>query len=535
MILIRDVKCKLNNNDINRDIINKCSRIIKVKPEIIKDYIIVKCSIDARKKPDLFYNYHIALNVDNEDKILSRHKNPKVSKYVKVVYKEPTIKCDTKSKCMVIGAGPAGLFCGLILAKAGLKPIIVERGSTVDKRLSDVQDFWRNKTLKIDSNVQFGEGGAGTFSDGKLNTGVKDKDGRKDYVLNTFVRNGADDKILYDAKPHMGTDTLTNVVCNLRKEIIKYGGSFYFDTKLEQINSKDNKLKSVSLSGANEGEYDIDYLVLAIGHSARDTFKMLIDSGLTMKAKQFAVGLRIEHLQEDINKSQYGDDYAKTYENIEPSPYKVTAKLDRRGVYSFCMCPGGHVINASSESGLLAVNGMSNSNRDSVNANSAIVVTVGENEYDMDEPLSAIEYQRSLEKKAYELGQGNIPIQLYGDYKEDRASTKLGRIKPTGICTTEFANLRKLFSDSINESIIEGIEEFGTKIKGFNDFDALLSGVESRTSSPVRIIRDDNYISNIDNIFPCGEGAGYAGGIMSAAMDGMKVAEAVISKINKED
>ena len=255
MILIRDVKCKLNNNDINRDIINKCSRIIKVKPEIIKDYIIVKCSIDARKKPDLFYNYHIALNVDNEDKILSRHKNPKVSKYVKVVYKEPTIKCDTKSKCMVIGAGPAGLFCGLILAKAGLKPIIVERGSTVDKRLSDVQDFWRNKTLKIDSNVQFGEGGAGTFSDGKLNTGVKDKDGRKDYVLNTFVRNGADDKILYDAKPHMGTDTLTNVVCNLRKEIIKYGGSFYFDTKLEQINSKDNKLKSVSLSGANEGEY----------------------------------------------------------------------------------------------------------------------------------------------------------------------------------------------------------------------------------------------------------------------------------------
>ena len=534
MIIIRDIKVQLNNDLTYQKstLVKKSASLLRVRPDKIKACSIIKRSIDARKKPELFYNYQVAVSIDEEDRVLKANKNKKIDKYNSVIYNEPS-KCDYKDRQIyIIGAGPAGLFCGLILAKAGLRPVIVERGSKVEKRRDDVLSFWKDKKLNPDSNVQFGEGGAGTFSDGKLNTQIKDKSGRIRYVLEAFVRNGANEKILYDAKPHMGTDTLINVVSNMRKEIIDLGGSFLFDTKLEKINYKYNKIDSIDLSGINAGNYKCDYLCLAIGHSARDTFGMLYDNNIEMTGKQFAVGLRIEHLQEDINKVQYGLDYAHRYKDIEPSPYKVTANLDNgRGVYSFCMCPGGYVINASSEEEMLAINGMSNENRDSVNANSAIIVTVGENEYDLSKPLDAIEYQRDLEKKAYKLGKGNIPVQLYGDYKNNVVSSGFGAVKPTNVCDTTFANLRELFSDEINNSIIEGIHRFGKKIKGFDQYDALLSGVESRTSSPVRILRDDRFISNIDNIFPCGEGAGYAGGIMSAAMDGMKVAEAIIDKL----
>ncbi|MCR4611305.1 MAG: FAD-dependent oxidoreductase [Lachnospiraceae bacterium] len=537
MIIIRDIKCKLNNDsDLqNKIILKKCASALKIKPDKIKNFEILKRSIDARKKPELFYNYQIIVTVDNESDILSRIKNSKVSKYKEIKYIIPKLNFDNKSNIYVIGAGPAGLFCGLILAKAGLNPIIVERGSTVDKRIKDVKEFWENHTLNPDSNVQFGEGGAGTFSDGKLNTQVKDKNGRAKFVLETFVRNGANSLILYDAKPHMGTDSLTSVIANMREEIIDCGGKFYFDTKLEGVNYKNNAIESIELSGTNEGIYDCDYLCIAIGHSARDTFKMLYNSNLNMTGKKFAVGLRIEHLQDVINKAQYGDEYEALYKDITPATYKVTANLDNnRGVFSFCMCPGGYVINASSEEGLLAVNGMSNALRDTKNANSAIIVTVGEKEYNLDDPMSAIEYQQSLERKAYALGNGDIPVQLYQDFKNNVASTEFGDVVPEGICKTNFSNLRELFSDEINESLITGIEFFGKKIKGFNSDDALLSGVESRTSSPVRIVRDDRLISNIENVFPCGEGAGYAGGIMSAAMDGMKVAEAIIDKINQD-
>lgn len=535
MIIIRDIKVKLNN-DITyqqESLLKKSASLMRIKPSDILELKILKRSIDARKKPELFYNYQVVIRTNNEDNILKKNKNNKIAKYKEVIYNEPRFIGENENNIYIIGAGPAGLFCGLILAKAGLKPIIVERGSSVEKRKSDVDKFWNSGKLNPDSNVQFGEGGAGTFSDGKLNTLVKDKMGRNRYVLETFVANGANKDILYDAKPHMGTDVLVNVIHNMREEIIKYGGKFLFDTKLEEINYKFNKIESIRLSGAIEGIFNCDYICLAIGHSARDTFKMLYDSKVNMTGKQFAVGLRIEHLQDEINKVQYGFNYKDEYDGIEPCAYKVTANLDNgRGVFSFCMCPGGYVINASSEEGMLAINGMSDNARDSINSNSAIIVTVGEKDFDINDPMAAIEFQRELERKAYEIGKGNIPIQVYRDYKNNTTSDKLGSIKPTGKCRTSFANLRELFSDDINNSIIEGIEEFGRKIKGFDNEDALLSGVESRTSSPVRILRNKEMISNIDNLFPCGEGAGYAGGIMSAAMDGMKVAEAMIDKMH---
>ncbi len=534
MILIRDVKCKYNNDKAEqlRSLTEKTAKFLHIKPSQIKDVKIIKRSIDARRKPLICYNYHIAVNADNEDKILKNIRNNKIEKYRPVVYNEPD-SIESKSKIYIIGAGPAGLFCGLILAKVGLKPIIIERGSSVEKRLSDVKTFWKEGVLKPDSNVQFGEGGAGTFSDGKLNTGIKDKNGRITYVLQTFAEHGANNNILYDAKPHIGTDTLVNVVKSIRSEIIECGGEFLFDTKLTKINYKFNKIDSIELSESKI--VPCDYLCLAIGHSARDTFRMLYESNVEMTGKQFAVGLRIEHLQEDINKVQYGINYSNYAPDIEPAAYKLTTNLvNGRGVFSFCMCPGGYVVNASSEAGLLAVNGMSDEARDSENANSAIVVTVGEKEFDLNDPMAAIEYQRNLERKAYELGKGSIPIQLYKDYKENVMSTELGYIKPTGICKYNFANLNELFSKEINESIVNGIDTFGCKLNGFNNGDSVLSGVESRTSSPVRILRDDKMISNIDNIFPCGEGAGYAGGIMSAAVDGIKVAEAIIDKIKRD-
>lgn len=535
MIIIRDIKVKLNN-DITyqrESLLKKSASLMRIKPYDILELKILKRSIDARKKPELFYNYQVVIRTNNEDNILKKNKNNKIAKYKEVIYNEPRFIGENENNIYIIGAGPAGLFCGLILAKAGLNPVIVERGSSVEKRKSDVDKFWNSGKLNPDSNVQFGEGGAGTFSDGKLNTLVKDKMGRNRYVLETFVANGANKDILYDAKPHMGTDVLVDVIHNMREEIIKYGGRFLFDTKLEEINYKFNKIESIRLSGAIEGIFNCDYICLAIGHSARDTFKMLYDSKVNMTGKQFAVGLRIEHLQDEINKVQYGFNYKDEYEGIEPCAYKVTANLDNgRGVFSFCMCPGGYVINASSEEGMLAINGMSDNARDSINSNSAIIVTVGEKDFDINDPMAAIEFQRELERRAYEIGKGNIPIQVYRDYKNNTSSDKLGSIKPTGKCRTSFANLRELFSDDINNSIIEGIEEFGRKIKGFDNEDALLSGVESRTSSPVRILRNKEMISNIDNLFPCGEGAGYAGGIMSAAMDGMKVAEAMINKMH---
>ena len=374
--------------------------------------------------------------------------------------------------------------------------------------------------------MQFGEGGAGTFSDGKLNTLVKDPLGRSRFVLDTFVSFGAPEKITYENKPHIGTDILSKVIAAMREEILHLGGTFEFESCVTDIRVENQKIKAVEINHNTWMETEV--CVLALGHSARDTFEMLHKTGLFMEPKAFAVGFRVEHPQRDINRSQYGEKYA---ELLEAAPYKVTANLaNGRGVYSFCMCPGGYVVNASSEEKRLAVNGMSYSDRGSKNANSAIIVSVTPDDFDGTDALSGVEFQRRLEEKAFALGNGKIPQQLFGDYCENKKSTAYGTFSSETRGETAFANLRGLFSDEMEQSFIEGMHSFAKHIPEFDRNDAILSGVESRTSSPVRIRRDEAFEANIRGIYPCGEGAGYAGGITSAAMDGMKVAEAVIRK-----
>ena len=498
---------------------------LKVAPSDIKEFNILKKSIDARKKPDIYFVYSVIVSLDSklEGKILAKFKKDNnVNTYIPKGYSIPSASGETVSP-IVVGAGPAGLFAAYIFALNGMAPVIFERGKKVEDRTEDILKFWETGVLDTASNVQFGEGGAGTFSDGKLNTLVNDKLGRNKFVLETFVKFGAPANILYDYKPHIGTDILKIVIANLRNEIIRLGGLFYFETQVQDFVIESGQIKGVIAGGKT---YKGDSVVLAIGHSARDTFKTLYEQGFNMEAKDFAVGFRIEHPQDMISESMYGVNFRA----LEPAAYKLATNLDNgRGVYSFCMCPGGYVVNSSSEENRLVVNGMSYSKRDSNNANSAIVVTVGAGEFDKTNPLSGIEYQRSIEAKAFDLCNGKIPQQLYGDFKEGRLSTSYGDFSSETKGATAFGMLSDIFSQEINQSIVDAMGTFGTKIKGFNRLDSILSGVESRTSSPVRIKRDERFQSNISGLYPCGEGAGYAGGITSAAMDGLKVAEAVIA------
>ena len=391
------------------------------------------------------------------------------------------------------------------------------------ERKGDVERFWETGILDPSSNVQFGEGGAGTFSDGKLNTLVKDSMGRNRFVLETFVRFGAPEDILWEQKPHIGTDILIEVVENMRNFIIKAGGEFRFHTQVTDLVPKENCLI------VNDSErLETDAAVLAVGHSARDTFAMLYDRGIELEAKSFAVGVRIEHPQTLIDENMYG---RKERGSLPAASYKLTEKLEnKRGVYTFCMCPGGYVVNASSEPGHLAVNGMSYHGRAGKNANSAVIVTVTPEDYGSQHPLSGVQFQRMLEKRAWEEGQGAIPVQRFDDYCHDRKTKELGGITPDMKGQYTFGNVRRIFPEELAASIQEGIRKMDRKIQGFAADDALLSGVESRTSSPVRIVRGEAFTSPVPWLYPCGEGAGYAGGITSAAMDGLKVAEAIIAK-----
>lgn len=530
MIRVNQIKMDLNHS--SEELKKKVAKALRIDGAAIEKLEVVKQSIDARKKPTLFYTYSVDVIVKNEEKVVKRANNPQVSLVKQEHYKFPKAGAEElKKRPVIIGSGPAGLFCTYFLALNGYRPILLERGQEADKRKESVESFWNGGKLNPNSNVQFGEGGAGTFSDGKLNTLVKDKYGRNKEVLRIFVEAGASEKIQYENKPHIGTDVLIHVVKNMREQIIANGGEVWFESQVTDFCIQNGKITGVEIN--HEKVLPVEVVVLAIGHSARDTFETLLEKKVGMEAKSFAVGFRVEHLQSKINQSQYG---MEQLENLSAAPYKVVAKASNgRGVYSFCMCPGGYVVNASSEEGRLAVNGMSYQDRGGQNANSAIIVSVTPEDFGSTEPLAGIAFQRKLEEKAYVLGNGKVPVQLWKDFKADKVSKKEEfSYEPAIKGAYQLSNLREILPKECNQAFMEGMEQFGHMIKGFDEGDTILSGVESRTSSPVRIHREDeSFESNIRGLYPCGEGAGYAGGITSAAMDGMKVAEAIARKYKK--
>lgn len=562
--MIRINQVKINTEHTRQELVQKVAQLLGIAIGSILSMEIVRQSIDARRKPDIMYIYTLDIAVAGEEKLIKRLSGKKalrdrVSLVQPEGYSFPEPGKETqKHRTVIVGTGPAGLFCGYYLALHGYCPILLERGRDVESRQRDVERFFREGILDTASNVQFGEGGAGTFSDGKLNTLVKDKGGRNKEVLRTFVKFGAGEEILYEAKPHIGTDVLSRIVKRMREEIIRLGGSVRFESQMTDVKIQNGRVAGIVING--QEELPCSELVLAIGHSARDTFAMLYDRKLPMEAKAFAVGLRVEHPQEMINQSQYG---ISRPGKLGAAPYKLTAKTDAgRGVYSFCMCPGGYVVNASSEEGRLAVNGMSYSGRDGKNANSAIIVSVTPRDFGSDHPLAGIDFQRSLEEKAYRLAGGKIPVQRYGDFKMHVNQAQEGKIpeetiqgetiqegkiseetiqeenvrwgrkqesplspQSKGACA--WAEVSSILPEECNRAFVEGMEAFGRQIKGFNAPDTILSGVESRTSSPVRIHREESMQAQVGGIYPCGEGAGYAGGITSAAMDGIRTAEAI--------
>ena len=519
---------------------NKIRKTLRLSGNQKFTYRIIKKSIDARKKPELYLVYTVHVSCENENSIVKKAKNSSLSIVSAKKYQLPKFGEESLSAPpLVIGAGPAGLFAAFVLAEAGYKPILIERGKCVEERTKDVEKFWETGVLDTSSNVQFGEGGAGTFSDGKLNTVVKDPANRNHFVLETFVRFGAPEEILYENKPHIGTDILCEVIANMRKYIIEKGAKVYFETCAKEFIFENKQIKKVVCE--NGREFEVSSVVLALGHSARDTFETLHGLQVPMEAKNFAVGFRVEHPQEMMNDALYG----KQKQEMPAAPYKVTANFPNgRGVYSFCMCPGGYVVNSSSEDEKLVVNGMSYSGRNSSTANSAIIVSVDQNDFMNPEffkdgaeyllkeadALSGMRFQQALEKRAYALAMGKIPQQLYGDFCENRISDSYGEFSSNTKGNTAFVNLRGLLSEDMEESFMNGMEHFARIIPDFNRKDAILSGIESRTSSPIRMNRDENFESEIKGIYPCGEGAGYAGGITSAAMDGIRVAEAIIKK-----
>ena len=500
---------------------------------------IVKKSIDARDKNNLLFIYTVDIKSPNENKILQRFRNNNnimLTKNESYIIPYKNISYDGQ-RPIIIGAGPAGYFCGLYLSRMGFKPIIFERGCSVDERVKCVEDFWNGGAINPESNVSFGEGGAGTFSDGKLNTGIKDPLNRIKAVINDFVSFGAPLDISYLAKPHIGTDELRVVLKNMRQEIVNNGGEVHFNHKFIDYAKSNTDKNEIIVSILNQitnkiSTHRTNSLILAIGHSARDTFRMLYNNKLNMEPKSFAIGVRIEHKRDMIDKSQYGNsDKAKL---LPAADYKMTFRSSEgRSVYSFCMCPGGFVVNASSGDNQSVVNGMSNHGRDEVNSNSAIVVNVTPkdfcNEGFGDSPLSGVLFQESYEKKAFDEGKGKIPVQTFIDFKQNKVTEQFGDVTPNIKGLYTFGNLNNCLPSYVNNAIIEGIEYYDRKLCGFGREDSILSGIESRTSSPVRIIRNDDFMSDYKGVFPCGEGAGYAGGITSAAVDGIKVAEAVAS------
>ncbi len=526
MIRVRQVKVPVSKDNLKEEI----SKKLRINIDDIKNIKIVKKSIDSRHKPNNYYVYEVDINTLNEDQILNRFNSNDIFQTPIEEYQfKPTGFNRLNNQIVIVGSGPAGLFAAYMLSTYGYNPLVIERGSDIDTRINKVNKFWKDNILDTECNVQFGEGGAGTFSDGKLNTLIKDKDFRMKKVFEIFVEHGAPQDIMYENKPHIGTDILVSVVKNIRKTIIKNGGRFRFHTKLTNIKYEKNQLKSIIVNDSEE--IYCDCLILAIGHSARDTFKMLYDNKLLMEPKPFAIGIRIQHPQILIDNNQYGFNNDK---RLPAASYKLTHTCKNgRGVYTFCMCPGGYVVNSSSENNMLAINGMSYHARDSKIANSAVIVTVTPKDFG-NNPLDGVEFQRKLESITYKVGDGLIPVQLFKDFINNKESIDIKSIEPKFKGNYKLTKLNNIFPDYIIESLKEGIYAFDKKIKGYASDYALLAAIESRTSSPVRIIRDDSLESNIKGIYPTGEGAGYAGGITSSAMDGIKIAETIMKKYRKE-
>ncbi len=549
--MIRIQQLKLPVGHTPEQLERKIRRELHLKQGEEWSYTVRKRSLDARKKPELYFCYVVDCIVSHEREIYRCADQRNVILTTEKSYRFPEHgKLPMEYRPVIVGTGPAGLFCGLMLARHGYRPVLLERGQDVDTRIKDVADFWETGTLKPESNVQFGEGGAGTFSDGKLNTLVKDKDGRNREVLRLFVEAGADSSILYDSKPHIGTDELVRIVRNIREKIERCGGSVRFGAQMTGILTGADGLTGLVIN--KEEVLPCKTAVLALGHSARNTFQMLYDAGVQIEAKEFAVGFRVEHRQTDINLSQYG---SREHSLLSAASYKMAAQAaNGRKVYSFCMCPGGYVVNASSEENCTAVNGMSYSGRDGANANSAIIVSVGKEDFPSAHPLAGVAFQRKLEEAAYRAGGGKIPVQKLGDFRDvfaGRTGVVFDRrtdgaqpsdaVVPAGWRQEEpltpamkggyvFTDLTQILPAELTEAFLDGMEQFSRVIKGFADRDVLVSAVESRTSSPLRMVRDGTMQSNIKGIYPCGEGAGYAGGITSAAMDGLRVAEALAGK-----
>ena len=519
MLKISNIRFEINEKIDRNSISKKCG----ISADDIIEFKKIKESVDARRKNDIHYSISLAVTLKNEEYYKSKFS---YGEYTEYDIEIP--KCSKpKAAPVIVGAGPAGLFAALYLCECGIKPILIERGCEVDKRIKAVREFWENGKFSPLTNVQFGEGGAGTFSDGKLTTGVNDK--RLEYIRKQLVKYGAPEEILYQSKPHIGTDRLCGTVKNIRNKIISMGGKVLFETKLEKLKTENGEICGAVISKNGETEtIECDSIILAIGHSARDTFEMLASLGITMERKTFSIGVRIEHLQSNIGKSQYGE----LYKLLPPADYKLSVKTKSgRGVYTFCMCPGGYVVASASEENGVVTNGMSELSRNGKNANSAVLVTVNPEDIEGDDVLGGMKLQRAVEQRAYTAAgeDYSAPVQLVGDFLENRISEKFGHVQPTYKPGTAFCNIRDILPGFAADSLAEAIPLMAKKLSGFGDMQAVMTAPETRSSSPVRIVRNkETFEGSIKGLYPCGEGAGYAGGIMSAALDGIRCAEAYI-------